>query len=107
MEKVAKIVLTIFILGCTLDQVSTRVALMNENIYESNPYAQALMDRGLWLVVDIILVVSLSALVLTANIILKASGIPHLEYIPYLVPLIVGAIRMGAGIHNILLCLSM
>jgi len=102
MKLVAKVVLIIFVFGCTLDQVSTRIVLTRKNVYESNPYTKALMDGGLWLIVDVALVVSLSALALKASTILKRWDVAY-EYIPYVTPLLVGLIRMLAGIHNILL----
>lgn len=40
-------------LGMAGDQISTRIGLMRPGIRESNPFVQALMERGLWLPYDL------------------------------------------------------
>lgn len=44
------------VMGTLGDHISTVIALTRPHIYESNPYTVMLMERGLWLPVDIFLI---------------------------------------------------
>jgi hypothetical protein len=47
----------ILIVGTIGDHISTVIALTRPYIYESNPYTVKLMEMGLWLPVDILLII--------------------------------------------------
>ena len=84
------------IMGTLGDHVSTVVALSKPYIYETNPFTVQLMERGLWLPVDLVLIV-------------LGIAIPYVlihftekEYFKALLayPFLHGLIRFGACLWN-------
>ena len=86
----------ILILGTLGDHVSTVIALTRPHIYESNPFTIMLMERGLWVPVDVVLVV---IGIVVPYLIIRLS---NKEYFKALLayPLIHGLIRFGACLWN-------
>lgn len=89
------------IAGTAGDHISTRIGQPQSHLYESNRTVVALMQRGLWLPVDLILL---------AIIIACPYWIMRTEYdrrwIALLVPSLIGVIRLLITISNLQLILS-
>ena len=104
MEKGRIIYLEVFsylllIIGTIGDHISTMIALRFPYLYEGNWFVSSLMSKGLWLPLDIILIflgVTIPYLILR----IKKGG-PFRGLLAY--PIVLGAIRLGACIRNLLL----
>jgi len=84
------------ILGTLGDHVSTVIALTRPYIYESNPFTVWLMERGLWLPFDVVLVaVGIAVPYLIIRITKRGYFKALLVY-----PLLHGLIRLGASLWN-------
>jgi len=84
------------VVGTLGDHVSTVIALTRPHIYESNPFTVQLMERGLWLPVDIVLVVlGVSIPFLLIRMTKRPSFRALLAF-----PLLHGLVRLGACIWN-------
>ncbi len=84
------------ILGTLGDHVSTIIALTRPYIFESNPFTVWLMERGLWLPFDIVLVaVGIAA----PYIILRRTDRDYFKAI-LVYPFLSGLIRLGACLWN-------
>jgi hypothetical protein len=84
------------IAGTLGDHLSTVIALTRPHIYESNPYTVMLMERGLWLPVDIALIaLGITIPYLLIRLTKKESFRALLAY-----PLLHGLVRLGACLWN-------
>jgi hypothetical protein len=86
---------SIMVGGVMLDQVTTRYGLYI-GYYESNPIASWLIGAGLWLTIDILLLVSIIGLTMYIS-----EKIETFNKVSYIYPFLLGLIRMYAGIKNI------
>jgi len=84
-------------LGMVGDQVSTRIGLTKPGIYESNQFAQALMERSLWLPYD--LAVSAATIVVPVLLIRKFNRREKLIFL--FLPLLTGVFRLICAVWNI------
>jgi hypothetical protein len=85
------------IAGTLGDHFSTVIALTKPYIYESNPFTVLLMSRGLWLPVDVVLVVLGIAI---PYLILRFTDRPSFKAV-LAYPLVHGMVRLGACLWNI------
>lgn len=93
----AKIIYLMPILGCAIDQLSTRIGLTNSNLYELNPRVTYLMVVGIWLYVDIAAVL---ITILVSYLVMKHWDFKYKRFI-LLFPLTLGLLKILAGINNI------
>lgn len=89
------------ILGTLGDHVSTIIALTRPYIYESNPFTVWLMERGLWLPFDVVLVAMGIAVPYLIIRLTKRDYFKALLIYPFLH----GLIRLGASLWNFSLIL--
>jgi hypothetical protein len=86
----------VLVAGTLGDHVSTVVALTRPYIYESNTFTVQLMQRGLWLPVDIVLIVlGIGVPYLLIRMTNRDSFKAVLAY-----PLVHGLVRLGACLWN-------
>jgi uncharacterized membrane protein len=93
----------ILILGVFADQVSTRIGIQSLNLIESNPITSFLIQNGVWLFFDIVLII----LILYISTYLIHSNEKKYFSFVYLYSLISGLIRIYASICNVNLILSL
>jgi len=99
LDKTAYLVATVGILG---DHLSTRLGLTRPYAYEANPHTIWLMNRGIWLPFDLLLLlttVGISALIMRRW---KFKG----KLAVLAVPILLGSARLCAAIWNFCLYLS-
>ena len=87
----------IMILGVVGDHISTSVGLSRDYVRESNPIALGLMDNGIWIQTDIILIVVSILSVFTLLRVFKNSS----SRIILILPVICGLVRLGVTFWNI------
>jgi hypothetical protein len=87
----------IMILGVVGDHISTSVGLSRDYVRESNPIALGLMDNGIWIQTDIILIVVSILSVFTLLRVLKNSS----SRIILILPVICGLVRLGVTFWNL------
>ncbi len=97
-EKATYITVATGIMG---DQLSTRLALSNPRFYETNPFALTLMKGGLWLPLDILLLV----LSIGVPVLLMRRWRFEGRWAVLAFPLILGTIRLAATVWNLFLYL--
>jgi hypothetical protein len=90
------------ILGMVGDQASTRLGLMLPNVYESNPFVELLLSRGLWLPFDLLVLFISIVLPLFLLRITYFEG----KNVILTFPLILGVVRIFASVSNFLLLFS-
>lgn len=91
------------VLGFAVDQASTRIGLTISNVVETNQVALQLMNNGLWLYVD--LAVVLLTILITRLVIERWSF--RYRYAVALFPLTFGALKLVTGMLNFFLCLTL
>ena len=89
------------ILGTLGDHVSTVIALTRPYIYESNPFTVWLMERGLWLPLDVVLV---AVGIAVPYLILRLTKRDYFKAL-LVYPFLHGLIRLGACLWNFSLIL--
>ena len=86
----------ILIAGVAGDHFSTGLALARENIYESNPVALILMQKGLWVPTDLALIlISVGATYIFLRVLKK----PIAKYM-LIYPALAGLIRLVVTMWN-------
>jgi len=92
----------IMILGVLGDHISTSLALNRNYIQESNPIALSMMNNGVWIQTDIILIV---VSIFSAFALQRIIKNPSTRMI-LIIPLICGLIRLGVTFWNVSLLLG-
>jgi len=98
-EKISYLLATAGILG---DHLSTRLGLTKPYAYETNPYAIWLMEKGIWLPFDLLL---LLAMVWFSFTIMRRWTFRG-RWAVLAVPVLVGSARLCSAIWNLHLYLS-
>ncbi len=97
---IEKVAYSLMAIGCTLDHVLTSVVITHPFIFELNENVQMMMDRKIWLISDIALVVgiiSLSYLFIQKMEHKKPQG----RYGILVLPAFIGFTRLLAAIWNV------
>jgi len=97
-EKISYLLATVGILG---DHLSTRLGLTKPYLYESNPYTIYLMEKGLWLPFDLILL--LATVGISFHIMRRWTFRDRWAVLAF--PILLGSIRLCSAIWNIYLYL--
>lgn len=82
--------------GITLDHLSTRIGLLNPMIREFNKYTVHLAQNNLWLLFDVFM---LSAAIAIPALFIRKTRLDGRK-VMLLFPLLFGAARLGAALHN-------
>ena len=84
-------------IGVLLDQFSTRFGLKNPNIIEMNTYAIIMMDYGIWIIIDLLVVI---ITILLTHSIIKFWNFKYRQIIA-LFPFTFGVLKLLTGLSNI------
>ncbi|MBS7631184.1 hypothetical protein KEJ47_06375 [Candidatus Bathyarchaeota archaeon] len=85
------------VVGTLGDQISTMIGLTKEGIYESNPFVRQLISNGLWLPLDLAVVILGIGI---PFLLIRSFRHPSLKgLIAY--PLVFGLVRLGACVWNL------
>jgi hypothetical protein len=87
----------IMILGVVGDHISTTLGLSRDYVRESNSIALGLMDNGIWIQTDIILIV---VSILSVFTLLRVVKNPSSRII-LIIPVICGLVRLGVTFWNL------
>jgi hypothetical protein len=90
-------------LGVFIDQISTRIGLTHPMIYEANQNVKILLDKGLWLYVDITIIF---VMILICRLIVDNWNFKNRRVV-FLGPLTFGILKTITGIRNLSLYLSL
>jgi hypothetical protein len=93
----------IMILGVVGDHISTSVGLSRDGIRESNPIALSLMNNGIWIQTDIILILVSVLAVFSLKRVIKSPS----SGIILLLPVMTGLIRLGVAFWNVSILLGL
>ena len=97
-----KIVTIIYLIGITLDHLTTKIGVSVFGLKESNALTGFLIENGLWVYVDIILFLSIIAII---NLISDRMATSNKALLFF--PLLSGFTRMTAGIRNLMIIQSL
>ncbi len=97
-ENAERVSYMILVIGSLFDHVSSRLALMNPNVYEANKFAQWLQANGHWIIFDVSIVV---LLILPFSLIIQFTSLKGRRII-LLTPLMVGLARLIVGVWNLM-----
>ena len=86
----------IMVFGVFLDHVATYQGL-SQGLFESNVLVKYCLDAGVWILLDVTLV---TGVVVTSYIVARASNGGRLNLV-LIFPLLLGIIRLAAGIWNL------
>ena len=89
----------LLLLGVTVDQISTKIGLTREYIYESNTIAAHLIEHGVWGYTDLLICIIFIAITYLAQRVIQEEK----QKILFVFPLISGTIRLVTGIINLAL----
>ena len=93
------------VIGLFLDQLSTRLVIAHPYIYEGNKYVVMMMERGVWLLTDVVVV--LGCIQIPYLFIRQMRDrLPYGRYIALVIPMTVGLVRSMAATWNVCLLLS-
>jgi len=101
-NRLAKIIYLMPVLGCAIDQMSTRIGLTNHNLFEKNLLTSYLLVERIWLYVDIIVVI---IVVLVSYFLIKHWGFKHKQVI-FFFPFTYGLLKLVTGFLNIYLYIT-
>ena len=85
----------IAVVGVLLDHFSTHLGL-SQGLSEANVYAAALIDSGLWLIVDTVLIFG----ILSTTYLIIHHTEERFRWLMLVFPLVLGFFRMAAAIFN-------
>ena len=88
-------------LGISLDHLSTRIGLLNPMIWEFNQFTVHLARNNLWLPFDVFM---LSVAIAIPAFFIRRTSLDG-RNVMLLFPLLFGAARLGAALHNFALIL--
>jgi len=91
------------LLGIFMDQVSTRLGLLNPLIFEGNPNVAWMLELGIWLPIDLTI---LAVMILSCKLIVDQWNFVNRRVV-YFCPLTYGVLRLITGISNFLLLVSL
>ena len=91
------------LLGIFMDQVSTRLGLLNPLIFEGNPNVAWMLELGIWLHIDLTILV---VMILSCELIVDHWNFVNRRVV-YFCPLTYGVLRLITGISNFLLLVSL
>lgn len=95
-DNIDKIAYCLVTLGIIADHLTTRIGLMNPMIREFNPFTVLLHQRSLWLPFDLFMLSMALGLPALLIRVLRVRG----RKVILLFPLLFGAARLGAALHN-------
>lgn len=90
-------------MGVFIDQISTRIGLAHPLIYEANNNVRILLDKGLWLYVDLTI---LLIMILVCRLIVDNWSFKN-RHVVFLGPLTYGTLKTITGLRNLYLYLSL
>jgi hypothetical protein len=96
------LIISLLLSGFLIDQITTRIGLTFENVYEKNTTTIALLNNNIWLPVDLSLTLLLMIIPVKINEIYQ-DKIVNLFYV---FPLICGLIRLYTCTQNVLILLK-
>ena len=86
------------VVGVLGDQLSTRLCLIHPLMYEINPFTVWNMEQGLWLPVDLVL---LTAMITICALLMRRWRFDG-RWAVLFYPVIFGALRLLAAVHNLI-----